>query len=100
MSYWTEVEIDAEGEFGPASTEELLRAAEPYLRDQGYAVEPVLEDLRKGLDERQTSFKTLCCADLEEELRRIRTGECDRGQGGRPRATPPRERRPPRGVHA
>jgi len=65
MSYWTFIDLEVDSEDGPPDVNEVLRIARPYIEDEGWAVEPILDHIREGLDERETSFNHLYSDELE-----------------------------------
>ncbi len=65
MSYYTQVNFQFSDE--PPSVDEVSRFARSWLAAQNrYAVEPVVEDLRRGWENGQTSFNGLISNDIEE----------------------------------
>lgn len=64
MSYYTQVNFQFSDE--PPSVDDVERVIRPWLAAQNiYAVEPVLEDFRRGWTEGQTDFNGLMSHDIE-----------------------------------
>ncbi len=74
MSYYTHIEFGFSD--GPPAIEALLDRARAYLEsaETAYAVDDVLDDLRRGLEEEKGDFKGLWSDDVEGLMEHVSAG--------------------------